>query len=397
MLTATASGSRRRCPGARSSASATPTAIERGASSTSFSARDPVAAAVPTMSTTSARSSRRKRPGANAPRPGSSVMRVLPAAAFVALGYRHLHRPAGLKLRVDGGAVRDRHLGGIPGAAAARQHLSHGLAGGGRSNTQTALDEPLAVFGAKCAERSGRLLERRAVASPVASAGQARHAEHVLAVGDPREPHPLPRARVGHEDGGRQRRNSRALDLLELRILEAVLAGCGHRIVALAGVAQDDGGVTVGRDRAGGLRGVDRFPLRRHLESQIEAGVDEERAKEYTGRRVVTDHDALELLEKRTAARPNGVAVARVWARAAARTFSTRSGVAGCVAKKPGRLGSWPASASSRSSVWRNDARPSGFQPAPAARTMPCLSASRSWSRLYDARTMPDASSPVPS
>src|SRR5262245_59822297 len=164
-------GTNRRCPGARTSAIPMPMVSAKRLNSTSRADSDRGEAAGPTMSRSSDSSSRRKRPGANRPRPGVAATVSLPAASVVALGDRHLHGPARLELRVDRGAVGHRGLRRIPAGAAAPQHLGDGLAGTGLADAQPALEEPPAVRRAQRPEGSRRLLEARAVAAPVAGAG----------------------------------------------------------------------------------------------------------------------------------------------------------------------------------------------------------------------------------
>ncbi len=112
----------------------------------------------------------------------------------------------------------------------------------------------------------------------------------------------MPVARVGHHQGGGKRRDAHAPQLLQLSLGEPVGPRRGRRVVTVAGHAQDDGGVAVGRDRAGRFRGIDRLPLRRHLERDVEAGMREQRPEEHAGRRIVADHETFELSQKRAPA-----------------------------------------------------------------------------------------------
>ncbi len=84
-----------------------------------------------------------------------------------------------------------------------------------------------------------------------------------------------------------------------------------------------------------------------------------------------------------TQATPGFVAYASVPAKLAA--DDTRSGVLGCVSKKLGWRPSRCSSAVAFSSVRRKAAIAAGFSPAFAANSCPSRSASRSWSRPYDA------------
>src|SRR5258705_3141440 len=95
-------------------------------------------AAVPSMTTSSASRSRRKRPGAK-------TVAVLASTSVVAPGDGHLHRPARLELRVGRDSVRHGHLRRVPGSPAAREHLGDGFAGDRGTDAQPALDEPLVV------------------------------------------------------------------------------------------------------------------------------------------------------------------------------------------------------------------------------------------------------------